>query len=260
MSLSARKSRAHAQVVPPTTFSTPVSGNGASDVAETTQVFSTEFVSAMHVDDSTTIKSAKIIEDAWKQKYNDPIQVPSQRKDDRKRLEPRLIEPAAAQTRYKRKASYYKQQPSDWELLQCDEPHMALDDQDLHWLRLLNESNGGKAPLLPARMTHLLWSFERQSCTGMLAALTQSPRCDVADKEEERVCDVCLLPDREDDNEMVFCDGCDVLVHQRCYGIAQIPEGTEPYTDGTMRPHPHAAMQPCTETNVTVVANVYARR
>lgn len=41
-----------------------------------------------------------------------------------------------------RKASYYKQQMTDWDILQCEESHLELDEQDLQWLRLLNESKG----------------------------------------------------------------------------------------------------------------------
>jgi len=33
-------------------------------------------------------------------------------------------------------------------------------------------------------------------------------------------------PESEDNNEMVFCDGCDICVHQACYGIQKIPEGS----------------------------------
>jgi len=32
-------------------------------------------------------------------------------------------------------------------------------------------------------------------------------------------------PDAEDGNEMVFCDSCDICVHQACYGITVIPDG-----------------------------------
>jgi len=38
-------------------------------------------------------------------------------------------------------------------------------------------------------------------------------------------CDVCGRPDPEADNSLVICSGCDVAVHQTCYGVAFIPEG-----------------------------------
>ncbi|OAF71333.1 Jade family PHD finger protein 3 [Intoshia linei] len=39
------------------------------------------------------------------------------------------------------------------------------------------------------------------------------------------VCSVCLSPYSNDVNEIVFCDLCDMCVHQYCYGISQIPKG-----------------------------------
>lgn len=43
--------------------------------------------------------------------------------------------------------------------------------------------------------------------------------------DDHIVCDVCKSPDAEDDNEMVFCDSCNICVHQACYGIPVIPDG-----------------------------------
>ena len=40
------------------------------------------------------------------------------------------------------------------------------------------------------------------------------------------VCAVCAGGDSSGDNLIVFCEGeCGVAVHQRCYGIAEVPEG-----------------------------------
>ncbi|KAJ0061929.1 hypothetical protein NL108_014518 [Boleophthalmus pectinirostris] len=43
--------------------------------------------------------------------------------------------------------------------------------------------------------------------------------------DEDVVCDVCRSPEGEDGNEMVFCDKCNVCVHQACYGILKVPQG-----------------------------------
>lgn len=45
-------------------------------------------------------------------------------------------------------------------------------------------------------------------------------------EDEDIVCDICLLPDADDGNEMVFCERCNACVHQNCYGISAIPNGT----------------------------------
>ncbi|KAL2120715.1 hypothetical protein VTJ04DRAFT_4742 [Mycothermus thermophilus] len=44
-------------------------------------------------------------------------------------------------------------------------------------------------------------------------------------EEDDEVCAICSKPDSAPPNEIVFCDNCDLAVHQQCYGIAEIPEG-----------------------------------
>jgi origin recognition complex subunit 4 len=45
------------------------------------------------------------------------------------------------------------------------------------------------------------------------------------EETEEAVCSVCLKPSSRKGNEILYCDGCDVAVHQRCGGVAHIPDG-----------------------------------
>ncbi|KAB5536049.1 origin recognition complex subunit 4 C-terminus-domain-containing protein [Coniochaeta sp. 2T2.1] len=44
-------------------------------------------------------------------------------------------------------------------------------------------------------------------------------------EEEEEVCSICKKPDSKKGNEILFCDGCDMAVHQKCYNVPTIPEG-----------------------------------
>ncbi|KAK4150920.1 origin recognition complex subunit 4 C-terminus-domain-containing protein [Chaetomidium leptoderma] len=46
-----------------------------------------------------------------------------------------------------------------------------------------------------------------------------------SDEEDDEVCAICSKPDSDAPNEIVFCDNCDMPVHQECYGLAEVPEG-----------------------------------
>ncbi len=45
------------------------------------------------------------------------------------------------------------------------------------------------------------------------------------DEEEDVPCCICNDGDYMEDDLIVFCDGCDVAVHQQCYGIPNVPKG-----------------------------------
>ena len=42
---------------------------------------------------------------------------------------------------------------------------------------------------------------------------------------DEEPCAVCGRREIDQANALVFCDSCDLAVHQDCYGIPYIPEG-----------------------------------
>lgn len=45
-------------------------------------------------------------------------------------------------------------------------------------------------------------------------------------EDEPDNCCVCLSPSADEENLLLFCENplCDVVVHQHCYGVAEIPK------------------------------------
>jgi|LauGreDrversion4_2_1035121.scaffolds.fasta_scaffold342666_1 hypothetical protein len=41
-------------------------------------------------------------------------------------------------------------------------------------------------------------------------------------EETQYACQACFLSDLVDANQIVFCEGCDIGVHQKCYGITDL--------------------------------------
>ncbi|KAI8964360.1 origin recognition complex subunit 4 C-terminus-domain-containing protein [Daldinia sp. FL1419] len=48
---------------------------------------------------------------------------------------------------------------------------------------------------------------------------------EVQDSEDDEVCAICSKPDSKPPNEIIFCENCDMAVHQKCYDVPVIPEG-----------------------------------
>ncbi len=65
---------------------------------------------------------------------------------------------------------------------------------------------------------------EKKTANSKPAAASSESEAE-EEEEDDEVCAVCSKPDSRRGNEIVFCDGCDMAVHQKCYGLRDIPEG-----------------------------------
>ncbi|CAB1352937.1 unnamed protein product, partial [Coregonus sp. 'balchen'] len=89
----------------------------------------------------------------------------------------------------------------------------------------LGRARAGALPELDElTMERVLVELESQCEENMQQAIETEEGLGI-EYDEDVVCDVCRSPEGEDGNEMVFCDKCNICVHQACYGILKVPQG-----------------------------------
>lgn len=93
------------------------------------------------------------------------------------------------------------------------------DQMDMAWLRRVNAELdvAGVERIGRLDLERLIENFEWQSYESLKQAIDKLQSYSI-EYDEDIVCDVCREPDSEENNEMVFCDGCNMCVHQACYG------------------------------------------
>lgn len=120
-----------------------------------------------------------------------------------------------------------------------------MDEQDEKWLEDYNfkRKDDQLEPIKPAVFEITLTKIEKEWYAlekkipkpNPKPPQTQRPRSSSAaavngepvgaGEEQDSKCAVCDDGDCENSNAIVFCDGCDLAVHQECYGVPYIPEG-----------------------------------
>ncbi|KAK0146281.1 Bromodomain and PHD finger-containing protein 3 [Merluccius polli] len=97
-----------------------------------------------------------------------------------------------------------------------------MDEEDVAWLEMIN--SGRKAdghPSVSADTFELL--VDRLEEEAYREARSRAPSQSAAD--DDAFCCVCLDDECLNSNVILFCDACNLAVHQECYGVPYIPEG-----------------------------------
>ncbi|XP_053317806.1 E3 ubiquitin-protein ligase Jade-2 [Spea bombifrons] len=193
------------------------------------EVFRTDLITAMKIPDSYQFgpDDFYILADPWRQEWEKGVQVPAS-----------LEAAPQPEVRFSRVFEDSPLLMSDCSLSGTECPggfhttaqatcRYDLDEIDTCWLELVNlEFKEMDMPLLDElTFEKVLEELEMVCFENMNIAIETEEGLGI-EYDEDVVCDVCRSPEGEDGNEMVFCDKCNVCVHQACYGILKVPTGS----------------------------------
>ncbi|XP_030627245.1 bromodomain-containing protein 1 [Chanos chanos] len=116
---------------------------------------------------------------------------------------------------------YYKYVEKTEEELD-EEVEYDMDEQDYAWLELVNEKrkSEGFSQVSQNVFEFLMDRFEKES---FFESQNQGDPQSLID--EDAVCCICMDGECQNSNAILFCDMCNLAVHQECYGVPYIPEG-----------------------------------
>ncbi|XP_063686212.1 bromodomain-containing protein 1-like isoform X2 [Bolinopsis microptera] len=122
----------------------------------------------------------------------------------------------------KRAASYFRYIEKSLEELD-QEIEYDMDEEDYAWLDIMNERRQEQShSKVPCEIfEQLMDRFEKESYfESQTSGSVYDPLID-----EDAVCCICNDGECSNSNVILFCDMCNLAVHQDCYGVPFIPEG-----------------------------------
>ncbi|XP_041350148.1 peregrin-like isoform X2 [Gigantopelta aegis] len=121
-----------------------------------------------------------------------------------------------------RPVSYYRYMEKSTEELD-EEVEYDMDEEDHAWLELVNEKRRDEDMLTVSQEVFeiLMDRFEKEAFfQSQTSGKDPNPSID-----EDAVCSICMDGECQNSNVILFCDMCNLAVHQECYGVPYIPEG-----------------------------------
>ncbi|CAD5225658.1 unnamed protein product [Bursaphelenchus xylophilus] len=94
-----------------------------------------------------------------------------------------------------------------------------VEDVDVEWLRLVNDKRA-KDKLKPLTEDEVEKAIDRFEKASHFQSEHRPPQVD-----DDAPCCICNEAEDANTNQIIFCDMCNIAVHQECYGVPYIPAG-----------------------------------
>ncbi|UYV80490.1 JADE2 [Cordylochernes scorpioides] len=202
------------------------------------ELYRKDLISAMKLPDTEVLEPDTYFEmmDPWKKEWESPVQVP---------VNPSAL-PLARITETRKLQNWKFRLPKKYLRLEKNKhfnPDLDivaaaaeianqvcpydLDLVDLNWLEIFNEKREemGMPILYGDTMEQLMYDFECQAEEHLKKARKTEEVMRLA-YDENVACDICRKTYTEEGNEIVFCEYCNISVHQYCYGLSKLPQGS----------------------------------
>ncbi|XP_060788356.1 bromodomain and PHD finger-containing protein 3 isoform X1 [Neoarius graeffei] len=114
--------------------------------------------------------------------------------------------------------AYYRYIEKSQEELEA-EAEYDMDEEDAAWLEVVNEKRASEGQTAVSADTFELLMDRLEKESFLESRIPQSA------VDEDAFCCVCLDDECLNSNVILFCDVCNLAVHQECYGVPYVPEG-----------------------------------
>ena len=102
-----------------------------------------------------------------------------------------------------------------------------MDEEDYQWLSLVNEDRKAQGlTAVPQDAFEILMDRLEKECFFEVRTVGENGEAgNPYNIDENAVCCICNDGECHNTNAILFCDMCNLAVHQECYGVPYIPEG-----------------------------------
>ena len=98
-----------------------------------------------------------------------------------------------------------------------------FSDQDYLWLEILNGHRQTQL-LEPIKLETFELAMDRFEKAAFFYSRMHAEKADRS-IDEDAICSICLDGECQNSNAILFCDLCNLAVHQECYGVPYVPDG-----------------------------------